>query len=219
MTTREFQVVQRRANLLDIVTPKRPDVQGYRLRAAPNFDGTFATILTADISSGFLDPNVDRRVLTPLPAGRNHIRIVFDPQTFFGAAAIVDADHFWLTFTPVDFSGAPGTESAPGLILPADQYGASDRIIIRGNAPNAASSLGSLQLDLPLRMTDFAFENHEAGGGNSVFVSTSRGGGEQEVGAGLGTQQWFDGAVGTLFARGGGGIVNFSASFTNLLPL
>lgn len=219
MTTREFQVVDRRANLLDIITPKRPDVQGYRFRAAPNFDGTFVTILTADISSGFLDPTVDRRVLTPLPAGRNHVRVVFDPQTFFGAAAIVDADHFWLTFTPVDFAGAPGTESNPGLILPADQYGVSGRIMIQGNAPNEASWADSLQLDLPLRMQDFRITNNEASGGNSLQVMYAEtGGGEQEV-LPEAVHEWYEGAVGMLRVRGAGGTVNFTASFTNLLPL
>lgn len=217
MTTREFQVVHRRANLLDIITPKRPGVQGYRFRAAANFDGTFVTILTADISSGFLDPTVDRRLLTPFPAGRNHIRIVFDPQGFFGVAGIEDAAHFWLTFTPVDFAGAPGTESAPGLILPADQYGAESRITIQGNAPNGASLADSLQLDLPLRMQDFRITNND--GANSLFISASdTGGGEQEVRPTL-VHKWSQGAVGTLHVRGGGAVVNFSASFTNYLPL
>ena len=222
MTIRNFQVPRRRSNLVDIITPKRAGVKGYRFRAAPTFSGTFATILTADISSGFLDPAVDRRVLTPLPNGQNHVRIVFDPDTFTGAAAIVDTDQFWLTFTPVDFSGVPGTESAPGLILPETERIGGHRITIQGNAPNEASLADSLQLDLPGKMQDFRIANNEASGGNSLFVATSRAGGEEEIlplADALNPRDWSEGATDTLYVRGGGGSINMTANFANYLPL
>lgn len=220
MTTREFTVVRRRANFLDIITPKRPGVQGYRLRAAPTFSGVFATILTADISSGFVDPAIDQRVLTPLN-NRDHIRIVFDPQTFNGVSAIVDVDQFWLTFTPVDFAGAPGTESAPGLVLPDSDRIGGTRVMIQGSAPNEASLADSMQIDLPAKMQDFRITNNEATGGNNLFVATSRAGGEQEIFplADSIAHEWAEGASDTLYVRGDGGSINMTATFTNYLPL
>ncbi len=218
MTTREFQVVRRRANHVDIVTPRRAGVKGYRFRAAPTFDGTFVDLFTANISAGYLDPAIDRRVLNALANSRDHVRCVFDPNTFNGVAAIVDDHQFWLTFTPIDFTGAPGTESAPGLILPDSVRIGSNRIVIGGSAPDEASLADSLQLNLPCRVQDFRISNNEASDGNSLFVSAAQGSGEHEVLPET-TLDWFDGAVGTLFVRGGGGAVSISVSFNPYLPL
>jgi len=218
MTTREFTIVRRRANLLDLITPKREGVQGYRFRGAPTFDGTFVDLFTANISAGYLDPAINRMVLSSYATSRDHIRCVFDPQTFNGVAAIVDIDQFWLTFTPIDFTGALGAESAPGLVLPDAVRFGTNRITIDGNAPSETSLATSLQIDLPSTMQDFRITNNEASGGNSLFVATSRGGGEQEI---LPTviHDWLDGAVDTLYIRGSGGIVPMSASFNPYLPL
>lgn len=216
MTTREFQVVRRRANHVDIVTPRRAGVEGYRFRAAPTFDGTFVDLFTASISAGHLDPAIDRRVLNALSNSRDHVRCVFDPDTFNGVAAIVDAHQFWLTFTPIDFAGAPGAESAPGLILPDSVRIGSNRVTIDGNAPNGASLADSLQLDLPGKMQDFRITNND--GANSLFVATARGSGEHKV-LPTATLDWFDGAADTIFVRGDGGAVPIAVSFNPYLPL
>lgn len=170
MTTadRDFTVVRRRPHLIDIITPKRSGVQGYRLKAASNFDLTFQTILTADISSGYLDPTalragtIHRQTLGTMPG--NHIRIVFDPTTFAAphAAGLDDDQHVWLQFFPVDFTGAEGVGGARGLILPDDEMNGQGRVIVRGSAPSGVSVANSLRLDLPYRMRNMTIRNNEA---------------------------------------------------------
>jgi hypothetical protein len=168
MTTadRDFTVVRRRPHLVDITTPKRAGVQGYRLKAAANFDLTFQTILTADIGSGFLDPtalrsgSINRLTLGTMPG--NHVRITFDPSTFAGPhpAGLDDNQHIWLQFFPVDFAGVEGTGGARALVLPDDEMSAQGRVIIRGNAPSGASVANSMRLDLPYRMRNMTIRNN-----------------------------------------------------------
>lgn len=224
-TDREFSVFRRRANLVDILTPKRAGVQGYRLKAARNFDLTFQTILTANISSGFLDPTalkagiINRATLGMAP-GTGHVRIVFDPDTFDAphAANLLDTEHMWLQFFPVDFSGAEGTPGARTLVLPDDEMKAQGRVIIHGEAPTGATVANSMRLDLPYRMRNVVIRNNEAAGGTELMVATAEGGPEITV-APQDKADFFDGSVGSLLVRGAGATVDFSATMTHYLPL
>lgn len=215
---RDFTVIRRRANLVDILTPKRDGVQGYRLKAAKNFDGTFQTMVTGDISTGFLDPAIDTRVLQAVPS-RDRVRIVFDPATFSGAPwNLVDSDHFWLRFFPVDFAGVEGTGGARVLIIPDDELAAQGRVIIRGEAPIGATVANSLRLDLPFRMKNIYIRSNEPSGGNFMAVATTPGGSERLIDPGE-EAEFFEGAVETLMVRGDTGAVPFTASMTHILPL
>lgn len=210
---RDFTVVRRRPNFVDLLIPKKANVQGYRLLAASNFDGTFSTLLTADISSGYLDPKVNPNLLHAVNA-TDRIRVVFDPASF----SLTDSDHFWLKYQPIDFSGTPGTAGAPSLILPDDELRATIRVLISGTAPSAVNVASSLVLNLPYRMQDVEVRNNEASGGRTLFLATSEGGAERQV-APQETALFRDGAQGCLLVRGGGGTVSFSADFTHYLPL
>jgi hypothetical protein len=161
---------------------------------------------------GYLDPAVDQRKLHAMP-GQGHIRAVFNPDTFGAGdtidAGLLDTSQFWMKFQPVD-SGVAGTESAPVLILTPSQHNGQSRIVIAGDAPNAASIAGSLVLCLGRRMHDFTIRNH---GANALFVAFNAAGPETQIAAGAFTV-FRSGAESTLVVRGGGAIVNFSADFT-----
>lgn len=217
MTTREFTLVRRRKNLIDLITPKRAGVKGYRLEAATNFDGAYTTLMTADISSGYLDSNVNSAVLHSIN-NPNHIRIVFDPNTFTGTASIVDTKHFWLRFVPVDFSGATGTASAGTLVITDSEHVGNTRVQIAGTAPSGASVANSLRLDLPFSAQDFYIKNEDAAGGQDLYVAFMPDGPEQQVSPQQ-TYKAFEGPVATLLVRGSGGAATFSASFASYLPL
>jgi hypothetical protein len=215
---RDFTVVRRRANLVDILTPKQVGIQGYRLKAALNFDVTMQTMITGDISTGFLDPAIDTRVLTTVPS-RDKVRMVFDPATFSGAPwNLVDTDHFWLQFFPVDFAGAEGAGGHRVLILPDDEMKAQGRVIIRGEAPIGAAVANSLHLDLPFRMRNLYIRNNDPTGGNFMAVATMPGGSERLIEA-QEEAEFFEGAVETLMVRSDTGAVDFTASMTHFLPL
>lgn len=213
MKAREFSIARRRRNLVDLLTPKRPNVKGYRLTAATNFDGTFETLLTADISSGYLDPAVDPTKLEVRPGAQNHIRIVFDPDTFTDTdAGISDSQHFWLKLVTVGFDGVPIDTSPAVLVITEDERRASNRIVIAGNAPIGEASANSLQLDLPFNATDIVIQNQEADAGDDLFVSTELGGPEHTVVPGS-EISFRKGALSSLFVRGNPGAASFSASF------
>lgn len=212
VAARDFSVVRRRKNYVDIITPKRAGVKGYRLRSAANFDGVFADLLTADIGSGFLDPKINPSVIHAIN-NPNHIRIIFNPSNF----SLDDDQHLWLKFQPVDFGGTPGTEGPPHLILPDDEVQAAGRVAITGAAPNAADVNSSLQINLPFGMRDIVIKNNSASGGTILYVATALGGAERAV-AGQESFVLSEGSQPFLFVRGGGGTANFTANFTHYLP-
>lgn len=213
MPIREFSIIRRRANYIDLVTPKRAGVFGYRFQAASNFDGAYTTIFTLPISSGYLDPSINPAVVNAVNL-TDHVRAVFNPVTF----SLSDTAHIWLRFIPVDSAGTPGTASAGTLILTdAERYGNS-RVQISGTAPQGAAVANSLQLNLPQSSQDFYIKNENASGGNNLYVSTRVGGREQQV-APQEILKAYDGPTDTLMVRGAGGTATFSASFTNYLPL
>ncbi len=217
--TRPFSVVRRRSRLLDLIVPKDPAVQGYRLQAASTFSGVFTTILTADISRGYLDTAVDARKLHSIN-NRGHVRITFDPQSFNGTSGIADSDQFWLKYQPVDFSGAAGTASDPVLVLPEEKLRGDSIILISGTAPSAVSLAGSLRLFLSGRIQNLSIRNHEAA--TTMYVGFERGGSEMALaGGGLQTSiaEVADGAEGCILVRGSGATAAFSATFTCYLPL
>jgi hypothetical protein len=162
-TDRDFSTYRRRPHYVDILTPKRVGVEGYRLKAARNFDGVFETIITADIGRGYLDPSINPQVINTAP-GNKHVRFIFDPDTFQAphAADLLDDEHIWLQFFPVDFLGAEGTGGAKTLLLPDDEMKAAGRVTVTGEAPNAATVANSLRLDMPFRMRNLTIRNNEA---------------------------------------------------------
>lgn len=218
-TTRPLTVVRRRPNLLDLVIPKDPDTRGYRLQASTTFSGGFTTILTADISSGYLDANVDRRKLHSIN-NPNYIRIVFDPDTFNGVAGISDANQFWVKFVPIDFSGSPGAASNPMLLLPEEKLRGDSVVVISGTAPSGASVANSLPLLLPFRAQQVTVRNQESS--VTLFLATEVGGNEMELDGGAVTLSQTElpmAAQGCILVRGGGATAAFSATFTSFLPL
>lgn len=216
--SRDFTVVRRRTGIIDFLTPKRANVGGYRFQAATNFDGSWTTLFTAPISSGYLDPAINPAVLHSVNNSREHIRAVFNPNSFTVAAGISDTAHFWLRFVPVDFAGSAGTPGAPHLVVTdAEHYGTS-RVLIAGLAPQGAAVANSQELELPFTTEDLYIKNEEASGGRNLYVAMIPGGAEQQVSP-QETVTIFHGPIDSLLVRGVGGTVRFSASFTNYLPL
>jgi len=215
---RNFSIIRRRPGIVDLLTPKLANTKGYRLQGAANFDGTFTTLMTADISSGYLDPSINPMVLHSTNSARDYIRIVFNPDTFNGVAGIADSKHFWLRFVPVDNAGVAGTPGNPGLVLVDGEHFGNSRVVIAGTAPTGAAVANSLQLDLPFTTQDLYLKNEEATGGHNLYLAVLPGGSEQQVSP-QETITIFHGPVDTLLVRGSGGTAAFSASFTNYLPL
>lgn len=214
---RVFSVIRRRPGILDCLTARVPAVEGYRFKASANFDGVFATILTAP-KFGFIDTvGVDQRVIEAQPTD-GQVRIVFNPTTY----GLTDANQFWLELFHVDGAGAETQVSAPTLVLP-DQTQFLSRgyghILLHGDAPSALSVAGSLQLDLPRIMTDWRILNEE--GATPAFVAFEPGGPEFTLLPNSLTPQFatFTAKSGSVWVRGGGAAATLSIQATVANPI
>lgn len=219
MSTPSFSVPYRAPGIVDVLVPKQTSgsdvVDGYRLKASPQFDGTpaFVTLLTASIGAGYIDRNVDRRKLHTMP-GHGHVRATFNPDTFASGqpidAGLDDTRQFWMRFTPL-VGGVEGVDSDPVLVLAPSQKNGTQRIAISGDAPAGASISGSLTLCLARRMKQIVVTNNSTT--NALFIAFNEGGPEVQIAAGE-TSINYDSAQSVLLVRGSGATVNFSATMT-----
>jgi hypothetical protein len=117
-----------------------------------------------------------------------------------------------MRFTPVT-GGVAGAASDPVLVLAPVQRNGTQRIAIAGDAPSAANISGSLTLCLARRMTQIVLTNNAAPGGAALYVAFNENGPEVAIAAGE-TYSDYTSAQDTLVVRGGGSVVNFSATMT-----
>lgn len=209
---RTLSVIRRRANIVDTLVPFVYGVAGYRLKWAANFDAAVWTTFLTATNVGYLDPVVNPVVIEAQPTS-GRVRIVFDPATY----SIPDTKSFWLELFHVAAGGAETQISAPSLILPDSAHHGIHQVTIHGDAPNAADSTGSLQLDLPRLMGDFRI--HVETVDRNLYVATEQDGAEQQLRPDTFPQSSnFSSTQGSLWVRGGGAVVTFSAIFTTAFP-
>jgi hypothetical protein len=216
---REFSIVRRRKNLVDLITPRVAGLSAYQFEVATNFDAAYTLIITAPIASGFADPNISMqrlRTFSPLP-GNNKVRVVFDPASF-APAPLPNGDdaHFWIRMIPVDAVIGPLTPTPGVMVMTEDERQAQQQIILAGTAPAIAAP--GLQVDLPRRVGDLKIRNNEAAGGTDLMVATTLNGPEFRIEPQV---DWtpYQGLTPTLHVRGDGGTAAFSASFsTSISP-
>jgi len=209
---RTINVFRRRPNIVDMMVPLTAGVAEYRLKWAQNFDGVFATIIAAP-NWGFYDDTINRGKIDSQPSTGTSVRMTFDPVTF----GIDDTKSFWVQLWHFPPGGPEVQVSASSLLLPESAHHGVGIVTIQGNAPSAASSAGALQLDFPRLMQDFRVFNQDAL--NDLFISTEQSGPEQKVPPAPAAQYTdFIATQGSLWVRGGGAIVPFSATFTLAFP-
>lgn len=210
---RTLSVTRRRPNLVDTVVPFVYGVDKYRLKWQTNFDAAYTQFIDTT-NVGFLDPAVNQAALE-VQQTQGRVRIVFNPASY----SIPDTQHFWLSLWHVAPGGAETQMSAPSLVLPELAHHGIHQVTIHGGAPNGADSAHSLQLDLPRLMQDFRIHSEAAVGGNLLYVATEEGGAEQALSPDTFPQYTsILSTQGSLWVRGGGGVVNFSAIFTSSFP-
>jgi hypothetical protein len=210
---RTLSVIRRRTNLVDVVVPIVAGVDKYRLKWNANFDGVFAQFIDSS-NVGFLDAAINQAVIE-VQQTTGRVRIVFNPATY----GIPDAQHFWMELWHVAPGGAETQMSAPSLVLPEGAHHGIHQVTIHGFAPNGADVTHSLQIDLPRLMSDFRIHNEAVIGGNNLFVASEENGAEQQLQPDTFPQYTsFSSTQGSLWVRGGGGDVPFSAIFTMSFP-
>lgn len=206
---RDFSILRRRANIIDLVTPIRPGVDGYRFDAASNFDQTYTTLFTTTVG-GHIDPvlNTPANVTQPLT---NKIRIIFDPSNY----SLDDSKTFWMRFVPVT-GGTPGTPGTGVMVLP--DGGGRGMIILAGATPVGATITSSLTLGLPGLVEDLRIVNTDST--NPMFVASDESDAEYRLDPITSATPIvaFRGAISTLRVRSTSAAVQFSATCTLAFP-
>jgi hypothetical protein len=210
--SRQFSVIRRTPNLVDVLTPFVYGTVQYRLKWSATFDGTFTT-LAAPTAVGYLDPTVNQTVLQVVPNHGRSVRIAIDPMN--AAYSITNPNlPFWLKLARYDGSSETYV-SPPTLLLPHDANHGVGVITIAGTAPSGASVANSTQIDLPCIVENLRFANE---GGNPLFVAFEPGGAETKVVAGQDTFVGYRGTPSSILVRGAGGTTTFSATMTRAFP-
>lgn len=210
---RTLTVSRRRPGIVDTYVPRVNGVVGYRLKAAANFDGVFATILTST-NVGFVGPGVDQRTLETQPT-TGRVRFVWNPTDY----GLDDTAHLWVILYHVDAASVETQVSAPTLVLP-DQTQFLSRgyghVQIRGTAPSAVAG-SALQLDLPRLLTDWRILNESTT--VSAWVSFEPKGPEYLLAANTTLAQFtsFKPNSASVWIRGDGGTapISMHATFAN----
>lgn len=202
---RLLSITRRRPHIVDVSTPYVAGVGSYRLKWQVNFDQAETTFITC-APAGFCDVNVNRQVLHVSPSPG--VRIVFDPTTY----SIPDDTPFWLRLYHVTPAGVETQKTASLLVMPDLMGTGYHTIVLAGQAPNAGSLATALQIDLPRMMSDVRVNNLDAG--TTMYLATDPTGYEYTLKAPSATPQFtsLDGPVSSLWVRGNGAVVNFTAS-------
>jgi len=209
---RLFSILRRKAGLIDLITPIRPESEGvayYRLKKDTDPGGAFASVVLTAPRTGLIDPAVagNHHVIQP---GEN-VRMIFNPSNY----TLSDAA-FWVKLVYVNAALSEMVSPAPGaatLVLPP--FTGPIQTGFSGTAPVGAALANSLQIDLPRAMDNFRIRNLDTT--NPLFVATDPGGPEMQVVAGM-ELAGFSGLVSTLFVRSTGGTVAFTATFAYATP-
>jgi len=208
MTARLFSILRRKPGLIDFVTPAlaaSTGVVGYRLKTDTSPTGSFSTTVITAPRNGYLDPAL-AGVHSVIQPGDN-VRIVLKPGDF----GLSDTAAFWLKLFYVDASNAELGSPAPSaatLVLPP--YTGQSVTGFSATAP-----LSSTQIDLPRAMENFRVSNLD--NSKDLMIITQDGGPEITVAAGKDFVN-YNGIVSSIWVRGNGGTVNFSATFSYANP-
>lgn len=201
---RDFSIIRRRPHVLDLMTPVRAGVTGYRFESAPNFDQPYTTILTTAL--GYVDPLIDTAANVIMPTN-NRIRIIFDPSNY----GLDDNKTFWMRFVPIT-GGIPGTPGTGVMVLP-DAIG-NGLIVLSGMAPVGATIVNSIELGLPGLVEDLRIVNNDTA--NPMFIASDGSDAEYKLDPIQSSTPLvaLRGAVSSIRVRATGAPVLFSATCT-----
>lgn len=202
---RQLSINRRKPHLVDLLITKTVGAYSYKLKWGTNFDTAVFTDFLVVPAAGYRDPAVDDSSNYTIYGDR--VRALFDPATF----SIPDGSVWWLKVAPLDSTGAEMSVSPATMVLISNLGGAYfPQLVITGNAPNVADLAHSLEIDFPRQMRDLRIQSTAA-----VWVAFDPSGPEILLAGDplpKDISRWS--TASTLFIRGNGAAVPFSAVFT-----
>jgi hypothetical protein len=203
---------RRRPGIVDFLVTPNALAGSYQIFGGASFDATTHLQLFAFGQTGFRDDTINPAVLDMLNQG-DRIRVVFDPAQHGLTDTVVN----YLQLKYVTAAGGGAVVMSPvTMLLPDSMYHGYQVITVNGSAPQGAAPVNSTQIDLSRLARDLQVVNQSAT--NGLWVGTDAGGDPYYVAPGA-QYTTFIGTVSSLFVRGAGGTVAFSASFTHAMRL
>lgn len=204
---RTFSVNRRRVNVIDLFINNRPGVAAYQFKYAPNFDAPFSIFETVpyygkksiSVISGALDSE----------QFKNKTRFTFAPSDY----ALNDLDPMYIRVATVSTSGVVGADEGIQMVMPFSSQ-TMRPIVLKGNAPSGASLSDSLEINLPMQVTNMNIQNN---GAADLYVAFEPTGAEflvkPAVPTGLNVIMNYP-SYSQIFVRGSGAITEFNAILT-----
>lgn len=215
--SRLFSVLRHKPGIVDMIIPNRPNVDGFIIKSAANWDGSFTALsgFPAKISpeSGWID--ADLRGGAHVGMGGDHTRVIFKPSNH----GLSDTGPLWLqvacTVGGVEQT-LPGTNGpgAPTLILGVNDAPTAMQAIA-GTTRTLASLALADQIDFPRLVENVRIVNN---GTNDISIAFNPEGPEVTIKGNGGELTGFHGTVSSIFVRTGTGTSAFTATFTIANP-
>ncbi len=219
---RYLSLYRRRTNLVDLnlqsgpgsLIAARATAFAYQFQAAGNFDASYTTFQVVPASGGFKSVSVPDVGFDSEQFSQSRTpyltRFKFAPNDYTTVvAAVNDSLPFWVRVVQVNTNGTTNAPEAGQLILPYSS--APNRpLILSGTAPSAVSIATSLELQLPMEVTNVQIQNN---GGVPLYVATEPNGPEwivQPLGSDETNLYTVYPAITQLFVRGSGGTCPFN---------
>lgn len=214
--SRLFSVLRRKAGVLDMMIPNRPGVNGFILKSAPNWDGSFTALsgFPAFISceGGWID--ADLRGAAHVIQGGDHTRVIFKPSNH----GLSDTGPLWLQVACTR-AGVEQTNGTDGPGAPTILFGVNDAPnamqTIAGTTATLASLALSQQIDFQRSMENVRIRNN---GTNDMSVAFNPEGPESTIKGNGGEFVGYSGTVSSLFVRTTTGTSAFTVTCTVAVP-
>ena len=207
---RTLSIIRRKPNLVDLTTPRRSGVIGFRFSFATNFDAPFTPFqVVRNQGMKVLRPPVSGGPRTPdVSSGKqrkNFVGFIFDPTEY----GITDTAPFFIRVEPETSPGVFGAAEAIHLILPYSST--PDRpIVLSGTVPAGATLANSLEIQLPYQCNNWEIDNI---GINYLCFASNPLGDEFSIPTGAIFEQTYS-PVSQIFIRGVGGATTLTSVFT-----
>lgn len=201
---------RRRPFLVDMVVTPVPGGLAYELWGGNDMDPTGHALKVAFGPGGFKDDTINGAVLETINLGQR-IRVVFDPS----AHGMTDTEINFVQLK-ADTGGGMDNVSPVTMLLPDTLYHGYETITLHGFAPQGATPADAVPLDLSRLARDLRIVNQDTT--NGLYVGFNDSGHQVFVPAGA-EHAMFTSTFSSLYVRGVGGVVEFSASFTHAMRL
>lgn len=203
--SRDLSIHRRRPGVLILSMVDDPNVKEWRILSSPTFDGAYTDLGISIPRNGYASPNAIVEQYNG--AFRDRILVSLSSTDF---PSITDSADFYLKVRKTTFAGAVTTGSSCHMVIPYSSQ-ARRAITLSGNAPNAASSAGSLEIVLPQQCQGGNFTNYSST--KDLYVSLSPTVGELRVALSTTYANNFP-TFNSIFVRGDSAVVRFDATFS-----